>query len=134
VPDIPRLGDFAGEWFHTGTWPHGGVDVAGKRVGMIGTGSTGIQAAPVLAEGAAHLTVFQRTANYSIPARNRPLDDAFKAWAKANAAGIRVAMRATRGRSANAPPMRWTMPSARRCTAPPGRRAASRCAPPSATS
>ncbi|WP_137126773.1 NAD(P)/FAD-dependent oxidoreductase [Roseomonas sp. HF4] len=95
VPDIPGLGDFAGEWFHTGTWPHGGVDVAGKRVGMIGTGSTGIQAAPVLAEAAAHLTVFQRTANYSIPARNRPLDDTFKAWAKAHAAEIRQAMHST---------------------------------------
>ena len=46
-----------------------GVDFTGKRVGMIGTGSTGIQAAPVIAETAAHLTVFQRTANYSVPAR-----------------------------------------------------------------
>ncbi|GAA1838381.1 NAD(P)/FAD-dependent oxidoreductase [Pseudonocardia alni subsp. carboxydivorans] len=75
VPDLPGLDDFAGRWFHTGSWPHGGVDVAGRRVGVVGTGSTGIQAIPVLAEQAAHLTVFQRTPNYSIPARNAPLTE-----------------------------------------------------------
>ncbi|CAH0149315.1 NAD(P)/FAD-dependent oxidoreductase [Roseomonas sp. CECT 9278] len=95
MPDIPGREDFAGAVHHTGEWPHDGVDVSGKRVAMIGTGSTGIQAAPVLAEAAAHLTVFQRTANYSIPARNRPLDDAFKHWAKAHAAEIRATMHAT---------------------------------------
>jgi cation diffusion facilitator CzcD-associated flavoprotein CzcO len=95
MPDIPGLADFAGAIHHTGEWPHDGVDVSGKRVGMIGTGSTGIQAAPVLAEAAAHLTVFQRTANYSIPARNRLLDDAFKQWAKANAPEIRATMHST---------------------------------------
>ena len=83
VPDIPGLADFAGRWFHTGRWPHDGVDVTGRRVGVVGTGSTGIQAIPVLAEPASHLTVFQRTANYSIPARNGPLSraesDAYKA-------------------------------------------------------
>lgn len=73
VPKIPGLETFRGEWYHTGTWPHGGVDFTAKRVGQIGTGSTGIQAAPVIAQEAAHLTVFQRTANYSIPARNRPM-------------------------------------------------------------
>ncbi|MEO1614104.1 MAG: NAD(P)/FAD-dependent oxidoreductase, partial [Pseudomonadota bacterium] len=79
VPDIPGLSEFEGEWFHTGRWPHEGVDFSGKRVGQIGTGSTGIQAAPVIAAEAAHLTVFQRTANYSAPARNRPLTEAEKA-------------------------------------------------------
>ena len=73
VPKIPGLESFKGEWYHTGAWPIEGVDFAGKRVGQIGTGSTGIQAAPVIAAEAAHLTVFQRTANYSIPARNRPM-------------------------------------------------------------
>ncbi|MFT4102740.1 MAG: NAD(P)/FAD-dependent oxidoreductase [Burkholderiaceae bacterium] len=73
VPKIPGLDRFEGRWYHTGTWPHEGVDFTGKRVGQIGTGSTGIQAAPVIAGQAAHLTVFQRTANYSIPARNRPV-------------------------------------------------------------
>jgi cation diffusion facilitator CzcD-associated flavoprotein CzcO len=73
VPNIPGLDNFKGKWYHTGLWPHEGVDFSGKRVGQIGTGSTGIQAAPVIAEQAKHLTVFQRTANYSIPARNGPV-------------------------------------------------------------
>ncbi|WP_193181024.1 flavin-containing monooxygenase [Nisaea sediminum] len=80
LPDIPGLKDFKGDWYHTGEWPHEGVDFRGKRVGQIGTGSTGIQAAPVIAETAEHLTVFQRTANYSIPARNAPLTDEFKRY------------------------------------------------------
>lgn len=75
IPAIPGLADFKGEWYHTGEWPHEGVRFEGKRVGQVGTGSTGIQAAPVIAETAAHLTVFQRTANYSVPARNGPLTD-----------------------------------------------------------
>ncbi|WP_420405168.1 flavin-containing monooxygenase [Nisaea sp.] len=78
VPDIPGLEDFKGDWYHTGEWPHEGVDFHGKRVGQIGTGSTGIQSAPVIAASAEHLTVFQRTANYSIPARNAPLTEDFK--------------------------------------------------------
>ena len=78
VPDIPGLDSFEGEWYHTGKWPHEGVNFTGKRVGQIGTGSTGIQAAPVIAQTAKHLTVFQRTANYSVPARNAPLSDEFK--------------------------------------------------------
>ncbi|MEJ2871066.1 NAD(P)/FAD-dependent oxidoreductase [Actinomycetospora sp. OC33-EN08] len=89
VPDIPGLADFAGRWHHTGQWPHDGVDVGGKRVGVIGTGSTGIQAIPVLAEQAGHLTVFQRTANYSIPARNAPLSEDEMATTKADYPEIR---------------------------------------------
>jgi cation diffusion facilitator CzcD-associated flavoprotein CzcO len=73
VPKLPGLENFKGQWYHTGLWPHEGVDLGGKRVGQIGTGSTGIQAAPALAQQAKHLTVFQRTANYSIPARNGPV-------------------------------------------------------------
>ena len=84
VPTIPGLETFRGRWYHTGQWPHDGVDFTGKRVGQIGTGSTGIQAAPVIAETAAHLTVFQRTANYSVPARNAPLTAEFKRYVKAN--------------------------------------------------
>ena len=95
VPDIPGLDRFEGDWYHTGQWPHEGVDFTGKRVGLIGTGSTGIQATPVIAETAAHLTVFQRTANYSVPARNVPLTPAFKAWVKENAGEIRRATQAT---------------------------------------
>ncbi len=89
VPKIPGLADFKGEWYHTGQWPHEGVDFTGKRVAQIGTGSTGIQAAPVIAEQAAHLTVFQRTANYSVPARNVPLTSEFKQYVKDHAADIR---------------------------------------------
>jgi cation diffusion facilitator CzcD-associated flavoprotein CzcO len=73
VPKFEGLDNFKGEWYHTGNWPPEGVDFAGKQVGQIGTGSTGIQLAPVLAGRSQHLTVFQRTANYSIPARNRPV-------------------------------------------------------------
>ncbi|MBV1878266.1 MAG: NAD(P)/FAD-dependent oxidoreductase [Pseudomonadales bacterium] len=73
VPDIDGLDDFKGDWYHTGQWPHEGVDFSGKRVGLIGTGSTGIQATPVIAAEADQLTIFQRTANFSVPARNAPL-------------------------------------------------------------
>ncbi len=95
VPTIPGLRDFRGSWYHTGQWPHEGVDFTGKSVGMIGTGSTGIQAAPVIAEQAKHLTVFQRTANYSVPARNVPLTPEFKQYVKQNAQAIRSATHET---------------------------------------
>jgi cation diffusion facilitator CzcD-associated flavoprotein CzcO len=90
VPDFSGLHDFAGDWYHTGQWPHEGVDFTGKRVGMIGTGSTGIQAAPVIAAAAEHLTVFQRTANYSVPARNAPLTAEFRQYIKEHAQDIRA--------------------------------------------
>ena len=73
TPDYPGIEDFAGECYHTGRWPHEEVSFAGKRVAVIGTGSSGIQAMPVIAETAEHVTVFQRTPQYSLPARNRPL-------------------------------------------------------------
>jgi cation diffusion facilitator CzcD-associated flavoprotein CzcO len=95
VPKIPGLDTFAGRWYHTGQWPHEGVDFTGKQVGQIGTGSTGIQAAPVIAAASAHLTVFQRTANYSVPARNAPLTPDFQRYVKENAADIRRVMHST---------------------------------------
>ncbi len=95
VPDIPGLADFGGKWYHTGKWPHEGVDLAGKRVGLIGTGSTGIQAAPVIAQTAAHLKVFQRTPTYSVPARNAPLTPEFKRWVRENHAEIRAIAEST---------------------------------------
>ena len=70
MPDIKGLADFEGRVYHTGHWPHEPVDFTGLRVGVIGTGSSAIQSVPVIAEQASHLTVFQRTANFSIPARN----------------------------------------------------------------
>jgi cyclohexanone monooxygenase len=73
MPDIKGLADFKGQVYHTGHWPHEPVDFTGLRVAVIGTGSSGIQSVPVIAEQASHLTVFQRTANFSIPARNAEL-------------------------------------------------------------
>jgi cyclohexanone monooxygenase len=74
VPDFPGLEAFRGETYHTGLWPHEGVDFTGKRVAVIGTGSSGVQSIPLIAEQASQLTVFQRTANFVLPARNRPTD------------------------------------------------------------
>ena len=75
VPDIPGIENFTGEWYHTADWPREGVvDFTGKRVGVIGTGATGIQVATEIAEQADHLTVFQRTPNYALPLGNYPLD------------------------------------------------------------
>src|SRR3984957_12888005 len=73
TPEIKGLADFRGKVYHTGHWPHEPVDFSGLRVGVIGTGSSAIQSVPVIAEQASHLTVFQRTANFSIPARNAAL-------------------------------------------------------------
>jgi cyclohexanone monooxygenase len=73
MPDIKGLADFKGKVYHTGHWPHEPVDFTGQRVGVIGTGSSAIQSVPIIAEQASHLTVFQRTANFSIPARNASL-------------------------------------------------------------
>ena len=75
MPDIKGLKDFKGEVYHTGHWPHEQIDFTGKRVAVIGTGSSGIQSVPVIAEQASQLTVFQRTANFSIPARNAMLTE-----------------------------------------------------------
>src|SRR5579863_10254858 len=82
VPEIKGLSDFKGKVYHTGHWPHEGVDFTGQRVGVIGTGSSAIQSVPVIAGQASHLFVFQRTPNFSIPARNAALTaeerDAFR--------------------------------------------------------
>ncbi|HZQ01903.1 MAG TPA: NAD(P)/FAD-dependent oxidoreductase [Reyranella sp.] len=73
VPDFKGLKNFKGKWYHSGLWPHEGVDFSGLRVGVIGTGSSGVQMIPLIAQQAKHLTVFQRTANFSLPARNMPM-------------------------------------------------------------
>ena len=74
LPEIPGLGDFGGRIVRTSAWPEEGVALAGRRVAVVGTGSTGIQLIPEVAAEASRLYVLQRTPNYSIPARNRPLD------------------------------------------------------------
>jgi cation diffusion facilitator CzcD-associated flavoprotein CzcO len=89
VPPIPGLERFEGSWYHTGAWPHEGVDFSGRRVALIGTGSTGIQATPVIAAEADHLTVFQRTPNYSVPARNYLMSEEATKDIKANYPDIR---------------------------------------------
>jgi cyclohexanone monooxygenase len=83
-PDFPGLEEFEGALYHTGQWPHDGVDFTGKVVGVIGTGSSAIQSIPLIAEQAKHLYIFQRTANYTVPAHNRPLDPEYKLQTKAS--------------------------------------------------
>ncbi len=75
VPDFEGIHDFKGPWCHTGRWPKEGMALAGKRVGVIGTGATAVQLITEIAKEVAHLTVFQRTANYCAPLRNRPITD-----------------------------------------------------------
>ena len=72
-PDFEGIHDFKGPWFHTGRWPKEGIDLAGKRVGVVGTGATAVQLITEIAREVGHLTVFQRTANYCAPLRNRPI-------------------------------------------------------------
>ena len=91
TPDFPGLESFEGTWYHTGNWPHEEVDFTGKRVAVIGTGSSGIQSIPLIAKQAEQLTVFQRTPNYSVPAHNAPLDPQEVARVKADYAGFRMA-------------------------------------------
>jgi cyclohexanone monooxygenase len=93
--EIPGLDAFKGKRFHSADWPTEGVDFSGMRVGLIGTGSSGVQMVPLIAEQARHLTVFQRTASYSVPAFNEPISPEALAEAKAN-----YAERRARGREA----------------------------------
>jgi cation diffusion facilitator CzcD-associated flavoprotein CzcO len=97
TPDFDGLKNFKGRTFHTGKWPHEDVDFSGRRVGVIGTGSSGVQIIPEIGNQADHLTVFQRTASYVAEAFNRPLDAAEKADIKANYEEIRAAAKKTFG-------------------------------------
>ena len=92
-PEVPGADRFEGRTYHTGHWPHEGVDFTGQRVGVIGTGSSGIQSIPIIAEQASDLTVFQRTPNFSMPAGNRPLSDTEVADMKAGYREWRQAQR-----------------------------------------
>ncbi len=94
MPDIPGIHDFAGECYHTGRWPHEPVSFEGKRVAVIGTGSSGIQSIPEIAKEAAHVTVLQRTAQYSVPAGNRPITPEEMAEAREDFDAIRGKMHA----------------------------------------
>jgi len=90
TPGFKGMDAYRGETYHTGHWPHEPVDFTGKRVGVIGTGSSAIQSIPIIAEQAAHLTVFQRTPNYTVPAHNQPLDPELKRNIKADYARFRA--------------------------------------------
>jgi cation diffusion facilitator CzcD-associated flavoprotein CzcO/acetyl esterase/lipase len=90
-PDIPGANRFQGAVYSTGRWPHQGVDFTGQRVAVIGTGSSGIQSIPLIAQQAAQLTVFQRTANFSIPAGNGPVAPQRRAPLDADPAAYRQA-------------------------------------------
>ena len=95
TPTYKGLEDFSGSVYHTARWPEDGVDFSGLRVAVIGTGSSGVQSIPVIAEQAKHLTVFQRTGNYVIPAHNRALDPEEVAEVKANYPSLRAKARAS---------------------------------------
>ncbi len=84
VPDFAGLDSYQGAWCHTGRWPKEGMDLAGKRVGVIGTGATAVQLITEIAKEVGHLTVFQRTANYCAPLRNRLIDDEMQQEIKVN--------------------------------------------------
>jgi len=93
TPEIPGADSFTGPTYHTGKWPHEGVDFTGQRVGVIGTGSSAVQSIPIIAEQAAELTVFQRTASFTVPAWNQPLDPVAVKEIKAEYAEFRAANR-----------------------------------------
>ena len=96
TPAFEGMERFKGRTYHTAQWPHEGVDFSGQRVAVIGTGSTAIQAIPVIAEQAAHLTVFQRTPNYSIPTRNGPMTADYEQSWKSDYAALRDEARQTK--------------------------------------
>lgn len=93
LPVIDGIDDFFGETYHTGSWPHAPVDFSGKRVGIIGTGSSGVQLIPIIAAEAEHLTVFQRTPTFTVPASNGPVSDEQDAEVKATYAQRREVVR-----------------------------------------
>jgi len=84
IPAFEGIDEFKGQWCHTGRWPKEGMDLVGKRVGVIGTGATAVQLIPMIAPEVEHLTVFQRTANYCAPLRNGPISDEEQKEIKAN--------------------------------------------------
>ena len=88
LPDFEGLNTFQGAWCHTGRWPREGMDLAGKRVGVVGTGATAVQLITEIAKDVGHLTVFQRTPNFCAPLRNGPITDEMQRDIKANYAEI----------------------------------------------
>ena len=127
-PDIDGIDDFSGPTFHTALWPHEKVEFTGKRVAVIGTGSSAVQSLPHIAGEAEQVTVFQRTANYSIPAHNGPLDKDREAMFKADYPGFRARAKQTvTAFTPNTVKRRWPAPiptPSGRCWRNAGKRAA----------
>jgi len=94
TPPFDGMKDFEGSIYHTGHWPHEGVDFTGQQIGIIGTGASAIQSIPIIAKQAKTLTVFQRTPNYAVPAWNGPMDKNYEAEIKADYPGFRAKARA----------------------------------------
>ncbi len=95
LPDFKGLDSFAGDRYHTGYWPKQGVDFTGKRVAVIGTGSSAVQSIPIIAAQATQLTVFQRTPNYAVPAHNKALEADYIAKIKAEYPAMRARAKET---------------------------------------
>jgi len=94
-PDVPGREDFAGESYHTGLWPKEPVDFEGKRVAVIGTGSSGVQIAPMITDQVESLTLYQRTPSWATPLNNHPISAKQQAYLKANFASIRAELEAS---------------------------------------
>ncbi|CAF3710526.1 unnamed protein product [Rotaria sordida] len=92
IPSINGLETFKGHYYHTGRWPQTDVNFSGRRVAVFGTGSSGVQIIPIIAKQAKHLFVFQRTATFTVPARNKPLEPEYEQWWKSNYAEHRKQM------------------------------------------
>ena len=97
LPDFPGIDSFQGDWCHTSRWPEEGMDLTGKRVGVVGTGATAIQLIPKIAEEVAHLTVFQRTPNYAAPLRNSEIDPETQQQIKASYPELFAKLKETSG-------------------------------------
>jgi cation diffusion facilitator CzcD-associated flavoprotein CzcO len=108
LPDVPGREDFRGESFHTGNWPTTPVDFAGKRVAVVGTGSSGVQVIPAIASEVASLTVYQRTANWCTPLNNRPITPEEQADLRANFEAIREVLNTSAGGFLHSPHDRAT--------------------------
>ncbi len=97
TPEIKGHADFNGLTFHTARWPASGVSLADKRVGIVGTGSSGVQSIPLIAQEADRLTVFQRSPTFSVPAGNKPIDPAWLTTFKENYSEFRELNKAMLG-------------------------------------
>ena len=111
-PEVPGREDFLGEQHHTGLWPKAPVDFTGKRVAVVGTGSSGVQIVPVIAEQAASVTVFQRNPNWCTPLNNSPITADEQAWLREDFESIRHTLNTSAAGFLHAPHDRTPGPTA----------------------